>query len=162
MQFFRLLDLWLEKVLIVGFCASVSLWLKFLEQKLGMILYSGVAQSMQKDVCWSSPHPGFPFDLHESSLVPGNWMRGKVEAVNSWTGTHFHDSPAHREKAKCHGRTSRLWLYLTFSSCSSATTLPSRHAILLNGLQPHHAFSYIPAFALTVTLSYMSFFHLAT
>lgn len=68
MEVFRSLVLQLEKILIVGFYASVSVWLKFLEEKLDTILYEGVVWSLCRKTCADlCPIPGFPLTLVRTS-----------------------------------------------------------------------------------------------
>lgn len=137
MEFFRLLGLQLEKILIVGFYASVSLWLKFLEEKLDTIVYEGVVWSLCRKTCADlRPIPGFPLTLVRTSCQAAE-CEGKRML---WCELQhiFITLPPTGKSPVPWKHLQALTLPHDLISCSSTTILPKMgHTVLLNGLQTH-------------------------
>lgn len=151
MEFFRLLGLQLEKILIVGFYASVSLWLKFLEEKLDTILYEGVVWSLCRKTCADlCPIPGFPLTLVRTSCQAAE-CEGKRMLWCELQHIFITLPPT--------GKSPVPWKHLQaltlphgLISCSSTIILPKMgHTVLLNGLQTHDVFAWIAAFTPTIS-----------
>ena len=124
---------------ILSLCGLNSGWAQFLWES------SSPCGKVHADPC---PMPRLPLALVRAACCQAAERKWTWKLCHKqWNWNTPHDSPAHREKHKCRGRTSRLRFDLPpgLASCS-CTTIRSEMgcSILLNGPRAHHAFSWIP------------------